>query len=31
VLDPWGISWLWLAAILGPVVGARTLLRPQRS
>ncbi len=28
VLDPWGVSWLWVAAILGPVVGARTLLNP---
>jgi hypothetical protein len=28
LLDPWGVSWLWLAAILGPVLGARTLLNP---
>ena len=28
VLDPWGTSWLWLLAVLGPVAGARTLLRP---
>jgi hypothetical protein len=28
VLDPWGTSWLWLLAVLGPIVGARTLLRP---
>ena len=28
VADPWGVSWLWVAAILGPVVGARTLLNP---
>jgi hypothetical protein len=28
VLDPWGMSWLWVAAILGPVLGARTLLAP---
>jgi hypothetical protein len=28
VLDPWGASWLWVLAVLGPVVGARTLLRP---
>ncbi len=28
LLDPWGTSWLWLAAVLGPVVGLRTLLRP---
>src|SRR3954471_13310858 len=26
--DPWGTSWLWVAASLGPVVGLRTLLRP---
>ena len=24
--DPWGVSWLWVAAILGPVIGLRTLL-----
>jgi hypothetical protein len=24
--DPWGVSWLWLAAVLGPVLGVRTLL-----
>jgi hypothetical protein len=28
VADPWGVSWLWVLAILGPVVGARTLLNP---
>ena len=28
VLDPWGMDWLWIAAILGPVVGLRTLLNP---
>lgn len=28
LLDPWGVSWLWVAAILGPVLGARTLVRP---
>jgi hypothetical protein len=28
VLDPWGISWLWVGAILGPVIGLRTLLNP---
>jgi hypothetical protein len=27
VLDPWGSSWLWVLAVLGPVVGARTLLK----
>jgi hypothetical protein len=31
LLDPWGTSWLWVLAILGPVVGARTLLRPDES
>jgi hypothetical protein len=29
LLDPWGASWLWVAAVLGPVIGARTLLRPR--
>jgi hypothetical protein len=28
VLDPWGVSWLWVAAVLGPVIGARTVLNP---
>jgi hypothetical protein len=28
ILDPWGVSWLWVAAILGPVIGLRTLLNP---
>jgi hypothetical protein len=28
LLDPWGVSWLWVAAVLGPVVGLRTLLNP---
>jgi hypothetical protein len=28
LLNPWGVSWLWVAAILGPVVGLRTLLNP---
>jgi hypothetical protein len=28
ITDPWGVSWLWVAAILGPVVGVRTLLNP---
>jgi hypothetical protein len=27
--DPWGSSWLWIAAVLGPIVGARTLIRPR--
>jgi len=25
--EPWGSSWLWVAAVLGPVVGARTLVQ----
>jgi hypothetical protein len=29
LLDPWGASWLWVAAVLGPVIGARTLLNPR--
>ena len=29
LLDPWGVSWLWVLAVLGPVVGARTLLNPR--
>ena len=28
VADPWGVSWLWVLAILGPVVGIRTVLNP---
>jgi hypothetical protein len=28
VLDPWGMSWLWVAAVLGPVLGIRTVLNP---
>jgi hypothetical protein len=28
LLKPWGVSWLWVAAVLGPVVGMRTLLNP---
>lgn len=28
VLDPWGVSWLWVAAIIGPVLGLRTILNP---
>jgi hypothetical protein len=28
VPDPWGVSWLWVAAVLGPVLGVRTLLNP---
>jgi hypothetical protein len=26
--DPWGSSWLWIGAVLGPVIGARTLVKP---
>jgi hypothetical protein len=29
LLHPWGVSWLWVAAVLGPVIGARTLLNPR--
>lgn len=29
--EPWGVSWLWVLAILGPVIGARTLVRPRSS
>src|SRR3954451_3505690 len=28
VLDPWGVSWLWVLAVIGPVLGARTILNP---
>jgi hypothetical protein len=28
LLRPWGISWLWVAAALGPVLGLRVLLDP---
>jgi hypothetical protein len=28
VLRPWGVSWLWVLAVLGPVLGARTVLNP---
>jgi hypothetical protein len=31
LLDPWGVSWLWVAAVVGPVIGARTLLSPRPS
>jgi hypothetical protein len=30
LLDPWGVSWLWLAAVLGPVIGLQTLLKPRQ-
>jgi hypothetical protein len=29
VLHPWGISWLWVAAALGPPLGLRVLLDPR--
>jgi hypothetical protein len=29
LLHPWGVSWLWVAAVLGPVLGVRTLLNPR--
>jgi len=29
LLDPWGVSWLWVAAVLGPVLGLRTLVNPR--
>jgi hypothetical protein len=28
LLHPWGISWLWVAAVLGPPLGLRVLLDP---
>jgi hypothetical protein len=28
VLEPWGMSWLWVAAVIGPVLGIRTVLNP---
>jgi hypothetical protein len=28
LLNPWGVGWLWVLAILGPVIGMRTLLNP---
>ena len=31
VEDPWGTSWLWVPAILGPVIGARTLVTPRET
>jgi hypothetical protein len=27
LLDPWGVSWLWVAAVIGPVLGAQTVLK----
>ena len=29
LLHPWGVSWLWVAAVLGPVLGVQTVLRPR--
>jgi hypothetical protein len=29
LLTPWGVSWLWVAAVLGPVFGIRVLLAPK--
>jgi hypothetical protein len=26
--EPWGSSWLWVLAVLGPIIGARTLVKP---
>jgi hypothetical protein len=31
LLDPWGSSWLWVLAVLAPVIGAQTLLRQDES
>ena len=28
LIHPWGISWLWLAAVIGPPLGVRVLLDP---
>ncbi len=28
VADPWGVSWLWVIAVLGPVVAVRALVTP---
>ncbi|HEX5620162.1 MAG TPA: hypothetical protein VFX51_17205 [Solirubrobacteraceae bacterium] len=27
LLEPWGVSWLWVAAVIGPVLGVQTLLK----
>jgi hypothetical protein len=29
LLHPWGVSWLWVAAALGPPLGLRVLLKPR--
>jgi hypothetical protein len=26
LLSPWGVSWLWIAAVIGPVLGVKVLL-----
>jgi hypothetical protein len=31
LLHPWGVSWLWVAAVLGPVIGLQTLLKPRQA
>jgi hypothetical protein len=31
LLHPWGVSWLWVAAVLGPVLGLQTLLKSRPS
>ena len=28
VLEPWGMDWLWILAIIGPVLGLKTILNP---
>jgi hypothetical protein len=28
VREPWGMDWLWVLAVIGPVLGARTVLNP---
>ena len=28
VADPWGVSWLWVIAVLGPVLAVRALVTP---
>jgi hypothetical protein len=27
LLEPWGVSWLWVAAVIGPVLGVQTLVK----
>lgn len=31
LLSPWGSSWIWVPAVLGPALAARTLLRSRRA